>query len=239
MKNKNGRPPHPEIMDFLDREINFVSGHPDISRIWFEGGKLKWSLFKDKYIKIEGEEEVTKKEHEKQMNDLKKKLQKELDKQKAKTRSEVNLRKALQKEIKSISSQNEKLQKDLEEQKKTRAETISKASSQSEVAKLDAQIKSLELRSKKSADDLEAQVQAYKSEIVELKETNAKVIEDLNGIRIAYNELNNVIASYKKEISNKDDALRKLKRGSDIRTISTLDLLRETIRRLKSKFLSG
>jgi hypothetical protein len=47
LKNLSGRAPHPQPMDYFDRGLLFTTKYADIKAIWFTGGNLNWSKFKD------------------------------------------------------------------------------------------------------------------------------------------------------------------------------------------------
>ena len=48
LKNKNEQAPHPELMDYMDRGVEWYATHPDIKKIWCnEDGDLEWGRFKD------------------------------------------------------------------------------------------------------------------------------------------------------------------------------------------------
>lgn len=50
LKNKSGRASHPQLMDYVDRSVPYVSGHPDITKLWFKNGNpnvINWNNFRD------------------------------------------------------------------------------------------------------------------------------------------------------------------------------------------------
>lgn len=55
LKNKSGKAPHPQLMDYVDRGVTYVSGHPEITAVWFRNGNpnvINWNNFRDLSLKM-------------------------------------------------------------------------------------------------------------------------------------------------------------------------------------------
>lgn len=125
LKNKTGKAPHAQPMDYMPRDIKYDTRYTSIKAIWWKNGSINWSLFKDLQVgspdcsaEIQKAVESTTATWSKKLSD-----EQEAHKKTQKLLVEVNAdKKALESQFAQLNveyqlckERNEKLEKDLQD----------------------------------------------------------------------------------------------------------------------------